>query len=154
MRGAAWFCAVLVAATPIFVTAAEDPLSLRIGTYVPERSVGVQSVLVPWIEAVEAETAGEVSFTRYWGGSLGRNPYAQYELVRRGVLDLAWVLPGYTAGQFPQMGVVELPFLASDAESASVALWRIYSEGLAMSCNCYPVFAFAPPVRRRRNGWK
>ncbi|GIR82316.1 MAG: hypothetical protein CM15mP84_00640 [Cellvibrionales bacterium] len=39
---------------------------------------------------------------RILGGSLGKSPAKQFELVKSGVLDIAWILPGYTPGQFPR----------------------------------------------------
>lgn len=96
----------------------------------PERSVGVQQVMLPWADEVSRRTDGTVVFDRYFGGSLGRDPYAQYELVRHGILDVGWILAGYTAGQFPQLEIVELPFLVESAEEASVAAWRLHADGL------------------------
>ncbi len=103
---------------------------LRIGSYVPEQSVGIRTVIKPWMDAVEAELPPGIRFQGYWGGSLGRDAFAQYDLVKHGVLDLAWVLPGYTAGQFPQIDIIELPYLARSATEAAIAGWRLHAEGL------------------------
>ena len=107
-----------------------EPVTLRIGTYVPEQSVGIQRVIRPWMEAVEAALGDQVRFQEYWGGSLGRDPFSQYELVRHGVLDIAWVLPSYTPGVFPQIHIAELPNLARSATEASLATWVIHEQGL------------------------
>ena len=112
------------------VLGTDAPIRIRLGTYVPERSVGVQHVLLPWASAVEEALEGEVVVDTYFGGSLGRDPFAQYDLVRHGVLDVGWILAGYTSGQFPQLEIVELPFLAESAEEASVAAWRLHADGL------------------------
>lgn len=104
--------------------------TLRIGTYVPEQSVGVQLVLKPWIEAVTSDLGGGLTIREFWGGSLGRDPVAQLDLVKNGVLDAAWVLPGYTPGVFPQIQITELPFLAETAAEASVGAWRLQAAGL------------------------
>jgi TRAP-type C4-dicarboxylate transport system substrate-binding protein len=66
----------------------------------------------------------------FWGGTLGKSPFKQFELVQNGVADVTWVLPGYTAGQFPEMGVFELPFLFRTAEEASVVGWKMHEMGL------------------------
>ena len=50
--------------------------------------------------------------------------------MQNGVADVTWVLPGYTAGQFPEMGVFELPFLFRTAEEASVVGWQMHEMGL------------------------
>ncbi len=104
--------------------------TLRIGTYVPEQSVGVQLVLKPWIESVKADLGDDITIREFWGGSLGRDPVAQFDLVKNGVLDAAWVLPGYTPGVFPQIQITELPYLAESALEASVAAWRLHEAGL------------------------
>ena len=106
--------AVLFASLPVF---AQD--LVKIGTFVPEKSVGVSRVIKPWMEAVNSQT-DSVKMQGFWGGTLGKSPFKQFELVQNGVMDVSWVLPGYTAGQFPEMGVFELPFLFRTAEEASV----------------------------------
>ena len=90
-------------------TAAEN--TLRMGSYINARSIGISQVIRPWADAVQAETGDAVTIIEYWGGSLGKSPAKQFELVRSGVLDIAWILPGYTPGQFPEMGLFELPLL-------------------------------------------
>lgn len=102
---------------------------VKVGTFVPEKSTGVSKVIKPWMEAVAGETS-DVKLMPFWGGTLGKNPFKQFELVRNGVADVTWVLPGYTAGQFPEMGVFELPFLFRTAEEASVVGWQMYEMGL------------------------
>ncbi len=103
---------------------------IRIGSHVPEQSVGIRTVIKPWMEAVAEKLPPNIRFQAYWGGSLGRHAFAQYDLVRHGVLDIAWVLPGYTPGQFPQMDVMQLPFLANTAVEASMIGWRLEEAGL------------------------
>lgn len=103
--------------------------TVKVGTFVPEQSTGVALVIKPWLEAVAAETP-DVRMEAYWGGTLGKNPFKQFELVQNGVADVTWVLPGYTAGQFPEFGVFELPFLFRSADEASIVGWKLYEMGL------------------------
>lgn len=118
--------ALAVAAIALPATAQEI---VKVGTFVPEQSTGVAKVIKPWIEAVSADT-GDVKIMPFWGGTLGKSPFKQFELVQNGVADVTWVLPGYTAGQFPEMGVFELPFLFRTAEEASVVGWKMHEMGL------------------------
>lgn len=113
-----------LAAAPV---AAQD--LVKVGTFVPEQSVGVARVIKPWMEAVAADT-DSVKLQGFWGGTLGKDPFKQFELVRNGIMDVSWVLPSYTAGQFPEMGVFELPFLFHTAEEASVVGWKLHEQGL------------------------
>ena len=103
--------AIAVAALGLAMSPASAQELVKIGTFVPERSVGVSQVIKPWMEAVSAEAGDSVTLQGFWGGTLGKSPFKQFELVQNGVADATWVLPGYTAGQFPEMGLFELPFL-------------------------------------------
>jgi TRAP-type C4-dicarboxylate transport system substrate-binding protein len=123
---------VLSAVAMLALASAESgAVDVRIGTFVPAKSVGVSRVIKPWMAAVAKETGVDVNLRGYWGGSLGRSPFKQYELVKNGVADITWVLPAYTPGQFPQLHVFELPFLAENGVESSVAAWRITEAGLA-----------------------
>lgn len=102
---------------------------VKVGAFVPEQSVGVANVIKPWMEAVSAESS-DVNMRGFWGGTLGKDPFKQFELVQNGVADVTWVLPGYTAGQFPEMSLFELPFLFQSAEEASVVGWKLHEQGL------------------------
>ncbi|MFY9210538.1 MAG: TRAP transporter substrate-binding protein [Aestuariivita sp.] len=114
---------------------------VKVGTFVPEQSVGVSKVIKPWMEAVAAET-DDVTLQGFWGGTLGKSPFKQFELVQNGVADVTWVLPGYTAGQFPEMGVFELPFLFRTAEEASVVGWQMHEMGLLTGFDGVHVIGF------------
>ena len=122
--------AAAVAAILVGATATAQEISVRVGSFTPEGAVGVQNVMIPWMEAVEEELGDRIELTGYWGGTLGPDPFAQYELVRDGVIDVAWILPGYTPGQFPQLQITELPFAVQSGEEASTVAWRLYETGL------------------------
>jgi TRAP-type C4-dicarboxylate transport system substrate-binding protein len=118
-----------VGATLIASSAAAQE-RIKVATFVPEQSVGVSRVIKPWLEAVQADAGDKVAMQPFWGGTLGKDPFKQFELVRNGVADVTWVLPGYTAGQFPEMTVFELPFLLQSAEEASAVGWKLHERGL------------------------
>lgn len=104
--------------------------ALRVAAFVPEQSFGVSRVIKPWMAAVERDLAGKVKLQGFWGGTLGKDPFKQFELVKNGVADIAWVLPSYTPGQFPEMQVFELPSLFRDAVEAGTVAWRLYEKNL------------------------
>ena len=120
------FAALALAALALPAAAQEI---VKVGTFVPEKSTGVSKVIKPWMDAVASETS-DVTLQAFWGGTLGKSPFKQFELVQNGVADMTWVLPGYTSGQFPEMGVFELPFLFRTAEEASVVGWKMHEMGL------------------------
>jgi len=104
--------------------------TLSIVCFLPPRSVSVSKVFVPWIKTVEAAAEGDLKFQPYWGGSLGRNPKKQYDMLKDGVADVVYVLPNYTPGQFPDFSIFELPYLVRSGEEGSVAIWRMHQKGL------------------------
>lgn len=124
---------VLAAATVAGLTlasAAVAQTTIRVASFTPEGAVGVQNVMIPWMEAVQDELGDAVEMVPFWGGALGPSPFEQYDLVRDGVIDVAWILPGYTPGQFSQLQVTELPFTVTSAEEASVVGWRLFETGM------------------------
>lgn len=122
--------ATVISGATLTVAGPAAAQTLRVASFTPEGAVGVQNVMIPWMEAVEAELGDRVELIPFWGGSLGPNPFEQFNLVRDGVIDIAWVLAGYTPGQFPQLQVTELPFTARSGEEASVTAWRLYETGM------------------------
>lgn len=124
---------LVIAAAIGMASAAESSVAqtlIKVGTFVPAKSVGVSRVIKPWMRSVQAEIGNKATLKGFWGGTLGKNPFKQYELVKNGVADVTWVLPGYTAGQFPQMGLFELPFMFRDAIEASTVGWKLHERGL------------------------
>ncbi len=119
------FCALMVLSPWQALAAAT---TLRVICFLPERSVSVSKYFVPWMKSVEKASGGTLKMQGYWGGSLGRNPRKQFDLIRDGVADIGLVLPGYTPGKFPDFGIMELPYLARSAEESSVAIWRLFKK--------------------------
>ncbi len=131
-----------VLATGLVAGSASAQELIKVGTFVPEQSVGVSRVIKPWMEAVGAEAGDDIRLQGFWGGTLGKSPFKQFDLVQNGVADVTWVLPGYTAGQFPEMGLFELPFLFRTAEEASVVGWKLHEEGLLTGFDGVEVIGF------------
>lgn len=104
--------------------------TLKVVCFLPPRSVSVSKTLLPWMKSVEAAAEGELKLQGYWGGSLGRNPFKQYDLMKDGIGDIVYVLPNYTPGQFPDFSIFELPYLIRSGEEGSVAIWRMYQKGM------------------------
>jgi TRAP-type transport system periplasmic protein len=57
---------------------------------------------------------------------------AQYDLIRNGVRDLGWAVPGYTVGRFEFLQGAELPLLCANPATCSPVVWKWYNKhGLA-----------------------
>ncbi|MEM8854585.1 MAG: hypothetical protein AAGD34_12860, partial [Pseudomonadota bacterium] len=147
MRKLSLSFAAALAGTLTFAAAAFAETTVRVASFTPEGAVGVQNVMKPWMDAVQEELGDKVEMVPFWGGALGPNPFDQFDLVRDGVVDVAWVLPGYTPGQVPQLQVTELPFTVESAEEASVVGWRLYEKGLVQGLDDVHVLTvWAPDV--------
>lgn len=111
---------------------AQEPIKLRIATFLPPTSFFVTKTIAPWVEAVEKDAGGTIKFEIFAGGTLGaagRNPAMQLKLVTDGVADLAFVIPVYVSGRFPDDGLFNLPLIAENSYEASVAAWRLFEKG-------------------------
>ena len=122
---------ILAIATAVFGFAnpAVAQKLVRLAAFTAEESVVVSKMMIPFLKAVNAEVGDEIQVKGYWGGSLGRDPKKQYDLVREGVADAAYFDPGYSPGKFPDFGLFELPFLARSGTEASIAMWRMFEQG-------------------------
>jgi TRAP-type C4-dicarboxylate transport system substrate-binding protein len=112
---------------------------LRAASFLPARSSTIVYGMIPFMERFNKAVGDEVKIQGYWGGSLGRNPKKQADLVKDGVADIAQLVPGYTPGQFPGTSVMELPFLIRTALEGSVTEWRLYKTGLLKGWDVFKV---------------
>ncbi|WP_375596496.1 TRAP transporter substrate-binding protein [Algihabitans albus] len=117
-----------VAAVGLAVMAAAVPASaeetvIRFSNWLPPTYPLTTDVFVPWAEKLEEETEGRVRIEFVSG--LG-SPQSHFDLVRNGVADMAFSVHAYNADRFPLVMMVELPFLAPDSRSSSIAAWRTY----------------------------
>ena len=76
-------------------TASAAENTLRMGSYINARSIGISQVIRPWADAVQAEADNAVTIVEYWGGLTGKVPRQAVrigEKRRAGhCLDSAWL---------------------------------------------------------------
>jgi TRAP-type C4-dicarboxylate transport system substrate-binding protein len=126
-------CAAALTAIATFapaVSVSAAPQELRLSYFAAENGATGQQVLIPWINWFNARAGDAAMIKLYSGGSLGRDPTKQYKLVKDNVADMAFILPGYQPGQFPEVPMFELPGLAQTIGESSYVLWRLYKEGI------------------------
>ena len=85
-------------------------------------------ILQPWCDRIAAQSSNRLKCQIFPSMQLGGTPAQLIDQVRDGVVDIAFTLPGYTAGRFPIMEVFELPFLNNSAEAGSKAAWDFYAK--------------------------
>lgn len=121
---------VAVAASAFISGAAMAEEVLKLSFFASPKDPTYSDVLVPWMEAINAEGKGIIRIDAFPGGALVRGPAAQAKAVSDGVVDLAWVVPAYTPGRFPENDVMELPGIIRDVRESSIAFRRLFDRGL------------------------
>ncbi len=114
--------ATAVAALIASQAAAETVLTFN--WWIPPTHLLRTEVFNPWAEAVAEATGGEVRI-EFTTTSLAPPP-RQPELVAEGGADIVLGVHGYTPDRFVNAGVMELPFMTTTGEHASIAYWRAY----------------------------
>lgn len=118
--------AVLLA---LYSAAAAEPTTLRLSFVTSDRSVLYECFVRPFVEAVNANGADIVQIKVYFSGAISPEMTKQAQLVLAGDADLAYVVPGYTPQQFPDVAVLELPGLFRNEREASLVFARLAAAG-------------------------
>ena len=108
--------------------AAGEKVVLKVAHFWPAGAMSQKKVLEPWCAKIAKESNDQMTCQFYPAMQLGGTPPQLIDQVTDGVADIVWTLPGYTAGRFPSMEVMEMPFLIKDAEHASRVAWQMYEE--------------------------
>lgn len=119
------------AALIAFGGAAAAETVLTFNWWVPPTHLTRTEIMNPWAEAVAEATGGAVRI-EFTATSMAPPP-RQQELIDDGVVDLVMGVHGYTPDRFVNAGVMELPFMTTNGEDASIAYWRAYEEFFAAS---------------------
>lgn len=125
--------AVAVAAAMLAVGGAQaQEVTLKLHHFLSELTPSHTDMLVPWVEAVEANSDGRVEIEIYPSMSLGGKPPELIQQARDGVVDLVWTVNGYTPGLFPRTEVFELPNVhRNNAAATNLAMRAMFDEYLA-----------------------
>lgn len=106
-----------------------ETTTLKFAIMDPAQAAPVKYAYQPWADAIEQESNGTLKIELFPGGSLGRDPKVQLKLVIDGVADLAFIIPPYTPGRFPEDDVFIMPFLAENGLESAIASQRMYNKG-------------------------
>lgn len=100
--------------------------TLTYSSWVPPRHVVISDMVMPWAKEVEKATEGRVK-VKLLSKAVGKPP-AHFDIVRKGLADMAMGVHGYTPGRFLLTQAVELPFLGDKSSATSVAYWRVFKK--------------------------
>ncbi|MFN3297296.1 TRAP transporter substrate-binding protein [Caldimonas sp.] len=120
-------CAVALAAAFGWAAQAQE-VTLRVHHFWPAQAMPPTKVLQPWCDKIAADSNNRLKCQVFPAMQLGGTPAQLIDQVRDGVVDIAFTLPGYTAGRFPIMEAFELPFMIRSAEAGSKAAWEFYEK--------------------------
>ena len=122
MRSA--LAAGLAAALAAPAAAQQAPVVLKFHTFMSPQSNVWRDMHMAWMDKVEKESNGRIKFERYPAMQLGGTPLNLYDQAKDGVVDVVWTLVGNTPGRMPRTEVFELPFMMTNAEATSRAMWE------------------------------
>ena len=131
----------LLAASALALPAGAQTIEMKFSTFVPPTHGFVVDVLEPLGKDLEKRTQGKVAVRVFAGNSPFGKTENQADQVRQGVVDVAWGLNGIPRGRFLRTSVMELPFVAESADSASKALWAMLPGALAEDYKGFRVLA-------------
>lgn len=117
-------------------------ITLKIAHFLPSISPAQTDVLDPWCRTLTKESAGKIQCQFYPAMQLGGTPAQLIQQVKSGIADIVWTAPSYSAGVFPIIEGMELPFLVKDSLSSSLVLWNFYEKYAQDEFKDYKVLAF------------
>ncbi|MCK9513916.1 MAG: TRAP transporter substrate-binding protein DctP [Pigmentiphaga sp.] len=115
---------LLAGAIGIAAGPAQAQQKLLLSTFFPTMHPLYSKVLVPWAEAIEEKTDGRV-VVEFSASSLAPPP-VQFDMVQRGIADIAVQSPGMMPDRLRPDVITELPGVGGSAVNVSKALWRTH----------------------------
>jgi len=88
------------------VTCLAEPSKLKLAFFSSDSALLYRGGVKPFVDAVNSEKEGGLEIEVFFGGALGKVPAQQPQLVRDGSVDIAYIIPGYSAEQFPDNAVI------------------------------------------------
>ncbi len=110
--------------------ATAQEVTLRLHHFLAAQANVPTHILDVWADQVEADSDGRIKVDRFPSMQLGGTPGELYDQAVSGTADVIWTVVGLTPGRFPSTEVFELPFMVSDARSASYAYWHMFEESM------------------------
>ncbi|MBL8487477.1 MAG: TRAP transporter substrate-binding protein [Rhodocyclaceae bacterium] len=103
--------------------AVAQEVTLKVHHFLSPKAPVHEKMLGPWCEKLAKDSNNRLKCQIYPAMQLGGTAPQLYDQAKDGVADIVWTLPGYSAGRFPLVEVFELPFMMTNAEATSRALW-------------------------------
>ena len=98
---------------------AAEPIKLKLAFITSDRAELYQSVIGPFVDAVNKDAKGLIEIEVYFSGVLGGLPQPP-QLVLDGVADIGTIVSTHFKDRFPDDAVLELPGLFDNAREATL----------------------------------
>jgi len=115
---------ILTGAAVVTLATAAQADELKLAHFASTKYHLHNEMFLPLAERMAEATGGETTIRVYPGGELGAGPVKQYDRAIDGVADIVYALPGYTAAQFKQTLMVELPGMVPAGVNRTEVVWQ------------------------------
>lgn len=110
-------------------SAQAETVTLKIAHFLPSTSNAQANIIEPWCEQLRQESADRIKCQLYPSMQLGGTPAKLADMARNGVADIVWTAPAYSAGKFPRVEALELPFvLPYGGKAGNAIIWNFYEQ--------------------------
>ena len=118
-----------VSMTVAAATAQGQTIVLKIAHFLPSTSNAQANIIEPWCAQLAEESQGRIRCQIYPSMQLGGTPAKLADMARNGVADIVWTAPAYSAGKFPRVEALELPFvLPYGGKVGNAIIWDFYQQ--------------------------
>lgn len=122
-------------AAPVFIRNAygQNPeITLKLHHFLGPKAPAQTQMFEPWANSILEDTGGRVKIDIYPSMSLGGSPPQLFRQVADGVVDIIWMVNGYTPGLFPRSEVFELPTVfTNNITATNLAMREMFDAYLA-----------------------
>lgn len=121
--------ALLCAALMGMASAQAETVTLKVAHFLPSTSNAQVNIIEPWCEQLKQESNDRIQCQLYPSMQLGGTPARLADMARNGVADIVWTAPAYSAGKFPRVEALELPFvLPYGGKAGNEIIWNYYEQ--------------------------
>ena len=85
----------------------------------------LHGILLDWAKSIDAASKGTIKVSVFPAQQLGK-AFDHYDMVQKGIADVAYISTGYQTGRMLVSGAGQLPFIISNAEGGSRAFDEWY----------------------------
>ncbi|MCQ4347058.1 TRAP transporter substrate-binding protein [Pseudomonas stutzeri] len=108
---------------------AADSYTLKVAHFLPSTSNAQVNIIEPWCEQLRQDSNDRIKCQLYPSMQLGGTPAKLADMARTGVADIVWTAPAYSAGKFPRVEALELPFvLPYGGKTGNDIIWSFYEQ--------------------------